>query len=61
MTTLYNVKFEDLFDSKQQAVTSYLSLERKYMELLQQYNALNQQFDEVAAQGYWQWQGEKEA
>ena len=28
-----SVEFSDLFDSKQQAVTCFLSLERKYMDL----------------------------
>lgn len=29
----YGIPFGDLFDSKEQAVTAYLSLERRYMQL----------------------------
>jgi len=40
---LYDYKFEDLFDSKQQAVTSFLSLERRHLELHHQYREFRKQ------------------
>ena len=33
---LYNTKFEELFDSKEQAVIQYLSLERRFLEIYKQ-------------------------
>lgn len=33
---LYNVKFENLFDSKREAVVCFLSLERRYLSLHKQ-------------------------
>lgn len=35
-----DVKFEDLFDSKRQAVVCYLSLEKRYQEMLSYYKKL---------------------
>ena len=33
----YDVKFYELFDSEKQAVVSFLSLERRYLALLEEY------------------------
>ena len=37
-TDLYeDIKFSDLFDNERQAVVCYLSLERRYMDMLEYY------------------------
>ncbi len=36
----YKIEFDDLFDSKQQAVVCYLSLEHLYLDLCKQHREL---------------------
>ncbi len=36
--TLYNVKFDELFDNKREAVVCFLSLERRYVALVKQFD-----------------------
>ena len=35
MNELYDTEFEELFDSKRQAIVCFLSLERRYLKLCQ--------------------------
>lgn len=49
---LYDVKFNDLFDSKKQAVTCYLSLERRYQELCKQFKEQKKETNQIISLGY---------
>ncbi len=42
---LYDHDFDELFESKRQAVVSFLSLERRYMALHKQFSDLNREID----------------
>lgn len=49
---LYDTKFNDLFDSKKQAVVCYLSLERRYQELCKQLREQKNETNQVILLGY---------
>jgi len=49
---LYDVKFNDLFDNKKQAVICYLSLERRYQELYKQLREQKNETNQIILLGY---------
>lgn len=47
MLKKYDHKFEELFDSKRQAVVCYLGLEDRYSDLLIRHQKLNKEYNEL--------------
>ena len=53
---LYKTKFDQLFKNKNQAVTLFCSLERRYLELCQQLREKNRDMDAIIKHGHLRWQ-----
>ena len=51
-----NISFGELFNSEEQAVACYLSLERRYMETYQQLRKQRTETDQIIRLGYWEYQ-----
>ena len=53
-----DVEFNELFDSKRQAVVCYLSIERNYLSALKQLREKTTETDKIIDMGYWRYQQE---